>query len=133
MKGAASRVPSALARRRRALKRGFRAETLALLFLMLKGYRPLARRYGGKGGEIDLIMRRGRAIAFVEVKSRDALEMALEAIGPGKQRVFSRAAAHWLTRNPWAASCDLRADAVLAVPGRLPRHLVAVFELKIGA
>jgi putative endonuclease len=129
MKGAVS----PLARRRRALKRGFRAETVALLFLMLKGYRPLARRYGGKGGEIDLIMRRGRAIAFVEVKARDALDMALEAIGPGKRRVFSRAAAHWLTRNPWAARCDLRADAVLIAPRRLPRHIVAVFELEIGA
>ncbi len=124
---------SPLARRRRALKRGFRAETLALCFLMLKGYRPLARRYGGKGGEIDLIMRRGRAIAFIEVKARDALDVALEAIGPGKRRVFSRAAAHWLTRNPWAARCDLRADAVLIAPGRLPRHIVAVFELEIGA
>jgi putative endonuclease len=129
MKGAVS----PLARCRRALKRGFRAETVALLFLMLKGYRPLARRYGGKGGEIDLIMRRGRAIAFVEVKARDALDMALEAIGPGKRRVFSRAAAHWLTRNPWAARCDLRADAVLIAPRRLPRHIVAVFELEIGA
>jgi putative endonuclease len=120
-------------RRRRAARRGLRAETVALVFLMLKGYRPLARRYGGKGGEIDLIMRRGRAIAFVEVKARDALEAAIEAIGPGKRRAFSRAAAHWLTLNPWASAFDLRADAVLVVPRRLPRHIVAAFELKIGA
>jgi putative endonuclease len=106
---------------------------MALVFLMLKGYRPLARRYGGKGGEIDLIMRRGRAIAFVEVKARNALEAAIEAIGPGKRRVFSRAAAHWLMRNPWAASFDLRADAVLIAPRQLPRHIVAAFELRIGA
>ncbi|MFI5011712.1 MAG: YraN family protein [Hyphomicrobiales bacterium] len=119
-------------RRRRALRRGFRAETLALLFLMLKGYRPLARRYGGKGGEIDLIVRRGRAVVFVEVKARDDLDMAAEAIGPGKRRVFARAAAHWLARNPWAASFDLRADAVLIAPRRLPHHIVAAFELKIG-
>jgi len=99
---------------------------------MLKGYRPLARRYGGKGGEIDLIVRRGRAIVFVEVKARDDLDMAADAIGPGKRRVFTRAAAHWLTRNPWAASFDLRADAVLIAPRRLPRHIVAAFELKIG-
>jgi putative endonuclease len=106
---------------------------MALVFLMLKGYRPLARRYGGKGGEIDLIMRRGRAIAFVEVKARNTLEAAIEAIGPGKRRVFSRAAAHWLMRNPWAASFDLRADAVLIAPRQLPRHIVAAFELRIGA
>jgi putative endonuclease len=75
-------------RRRRAWRRGFRAETIALVFLTLKGYRLLARRYGGKGGEIDLIMRRRRAIVFVEVKARDDFESAAEAIGPGKHRVF---------------------------------------------
>lgn len=118
--------------RQKAWRRGFRAETIALLFLMLKGYRFLARRYGGKGGEIDLILRRGRAIVFVEVKARDDLDKAAEAISPRKRLVFSRAAAQWLMRNPWAASFDLRADAVLIAPWRLPRHIVAVFELRIG-
>ena len=105
---------------------------MALIFLMLKGYRLLARRYGGKGGEIDLIVRRRRAIVFVEVKSRDDLDRAAEAISPRKRRVFTRAAASWLTRNPWAASFDLRADAILIAPRRLPRHIVGAFELEIG-
>ena len=118
--------------RRRALERGLRAETFALLFLALKGYRLLARRYGGKGGEIDLITRRGRAVVFVEVKSRDDFDSAAEAIWPAKRRVFSQAAAHWLRRNPWAASFDLRADAVLVAPWRTPRHIVCAFELQLG-
>ena len=54
--------------------RGLRAETLALIVLMLKGYRPLARRYAAAGGEIDLIVARGDTIAFVEVKARAALD-----------------------------------------------------------
>jgi putative endonuclease len=119
-------------KRQRARRRGLRAETVALLFLMLKGYRPIARRYGGKGGEIDIIMRRGSAIVFVEVKARDDIGEALEAISPRKRRIFSRAVATWLTRNPWAAELDLRADAVLIVPRRLPRHIVDAFELRIG-
>ena len=56
------------ARSRRARRSGItgrRAEWLAILWLGLKGYRPLARRFGGKGGEIDLIVKRGRTIAFV--------------------------------------------------------------------
>ncbi len=118
--------------RQKAWRRGFRAETLALVFMMLKGYRPLARRYGGKGGEIDLILRRGRAIVFVEVKARDELDKAAEAISPRKRRVFTRAAANWLMRNPWANELDLRADAVLVAPLRLPRHIVSAFELEIG-
>jgi putative endonuclease len=99
---------------------------------MLKGYRPLARRYGGKGGEIDLIVKRGRAVVFVEVKARDDLQTAAEAIGPGKHRLFTRAAAHWLTRNPWAQACILRADAVLIARRRWPVHIVAAFALPIG-
>ena len=118
--------------RRRDLERGLRAETFALLFLTLKGYRLLAGRYSGKGGEIDLIMRRGRAVVFVEVKSRDDFDSAAEAFGPAKRRVFSRAAGLWLTRNPWAASFDLRADAVLVAPWRTPRHIVCAFELQLG-
>ena len=118
--------------RKRAYRRGLRAEALALVFLMAKGYRPLARRYGGKGGEIDLIVRRGNAVVFVEVKARGELDRAAEAISPMTQRVFGRAAAHWLVRNPWAASCDLRADAVLVAPWRLPRHIVMAFDLEIG-
>ena len=118
--------------RRRDLERGLRAETFALLFLTLKGYRLLAGRYSGKGGEIDLIMRRGRAVVFVEVKSRDDFDSAAEAIWPAKRRVFSQAAAHWLRRNPWAASFDLRADAVLVAPWRTPRHIVCAFELQLG-
>ena len=119
-------------KRRQARRRGLWAETVALLFLMLKGYRPLERRYGGKGGEIDIILRRGNAIVFVEVKARDHVDAALEAISPRKRRIFSRAVAVWLMRNPWAAALDLRADAVLVAPRRLPRHIVNAFELRIG-
>jgi putative endonuclease len=118
--------------RLRARRRGLRAETVALIFLMLKGYRPIARRFGGKGGEIDIIMRRGKAVIFVEVKARDDAGEALEAISPRKRQIFSRAVATWLMRNPWAAELDLRADAVLIVPRRLPQHIVDAFELRIG-
>jgi putative endonuclease len=77
-------------------------------------------------------LRRGRAVVFVEVKARDDLDRAVEAISPRKQKIFTRAAANWLMRNPWAAELDLRADAVLIAPLRLPRHIVGVFELGIG-
>jgi aryl-alcohol dehydrogenase-like predicted oxidoreductase len=59
--------------RRGALRRGHVAEFAALAFLMLKGYRPIARRFSASGGEIDLIVRRGRNVVFVEVKARGAL------------------------------------------------------------
>jgi putative endonuclease len=68
--------------RREAERRGRRAESLAVWLLRLKGYRLLARRYKTSVGEIDLIARRGRTIAFVEVNSRPTMEEATEAATP---------------------------------------------------
>jgi Holliday junction resolvase-like predicted endonuclease len=80
------------AQRHLAFARGKVAEAKALAALMLKGYRPLARRYAAVGGEIDLIMARGRTIAFIEVKARPQMDVASEAIGARKRERFSRAA-----------------------------------------
>ena len=99
------------------------------LWLSAKGYRLLARRFGGKGGEIDLIVKRGRTIAFVEVKARGVLEDALGAITPQKRRLVEMRIRQWLAQNPWAMERHLRADAVFLAPRRWPRHVPAVFEL----
>jgi putative endonuclease len=108
---------------------GHAAERVAAAFLMAKGYRILARRYGGKGGEIDLIVRRGDTIAFVEVKVRGELDAAMQSITPEKQRLMARCVRNWLAQNPWANGETLRADAVFLAPWRWPRHVAAIFEL----
>lgn len=102
-----------------------------MLWLRLKFYRILARRYRIREGEIDVIARRGSTIVFVEVKARGEMESAMTAITPEKQRRFSRAASRWLASNQWAASCTLRADAVFIAPRRLPRHHVAAMEMRL--
>jgi Uncharacterised protein family UPF0102 len=83
---------TAEARRRATDRRGRWAERVALALLMLKGYRPLARRYAASGGEIDLVVKRGGTIAFVEVKARGSLDAAREAISARKRQRLSRAA-----------------------------------------
>ncbi|OHV15430.1 hypothetical protein BK022_19130 [Methylorubrum extorquens] len=118
------------ARLRATHGRGLSAEGLALLALMLKGYRPLARRFAAAGGEIDLIVRRGRTIAFVEVKARATLDAAATAIDARKRARLSRAARAWLARHPLAADATLRADAVFVAPRRWPRHLANAFEIE---
>ena len=122
---------TALERRRATYLRGHWAEHVALAILVLKGYRLLARRYSASGGEIDLIVKRGDAIAFVEVKARGAMDNALIAIGGQKRERFSRAARAWVSRNRWAADKVLRADAIFVAPGRWPRHLVGAFEMEM--
>lgn len=123
---------SAAERRRATFSRGRIAEAAALAALMLKGYRPLARRFAAAGGEVDLIVARGDTIAFVEVKARGALEDALAAITAAKRRRFSRAVRAWLSRNPWAARKTWRADAVFVAPRRWPVHVEAAFEIEMG-
>jgi putative endonuclease len=125
---------SEAAHRRRATTflRGHRAERIALIYLMCKGYRPLAMRYAAAGGEIDLVVARGGTVVFVEVKARRAMEAAQSAITPAKQRRFSNAARAWLARNPWAAAKTWRADAVFIAPRRWPMHQVAAFELRMS-
>ena len=124
-------MTGALERRRVTFLRGHRAEWIALLFLAMKGYRPLARRYAAAGGEIDLIVMRGDTIAFVEVKARGLMDDALSAITARKRQRFSRAVRTWLTRNDWAADKTWRADAVFIAPKRWPRHIVSAFELEM--
>lgn len=112
---------------RTAPRRGQWAERLAALWLRCKGYRILARRLGaarGSGaGEIDLVVRRGALVAFVEVKWRPTLSEAAAAILPRQRRRIARAAAGFLAGRPDLTACAIRFDAVLVAPGRLPRHL----------
>lgn len=89
------------------------------------------RRYSAYGGEIDLIVRRGNTIVFVEVKARKDTMTAFESITAHKQRLFSRAASAWVSKNPVSLQCHLRADAVLVVPWKWPKHFICAFEMTI--
>ena len=122
-------VPKARRRRRRAAeRRGRFAELAALVLLTLKGYRVMGRRVRTPFGEIDVIVRRGRVLAFVEVKARDELAEAAEAVSPRQRQRIARAAAWWLARRPAFGNHLMRFDAVLVAPRRLSRHLAGVFE-----
>jgi putative endonuclease len=123
-----SRITAEL-RRRRARSAGQRAELWAALYLRLKGYRILARGYCVRGGEIDLVARRGSNIIFVEVKYRPTLTEAMMAIDAWKRQRISRAARVWLAANPWAAALTLRGDAVYLAPRQWPRHVIAAVAL----
>ena len=120
---------TAAGRRRFTFLRGLGAERTALLWLMAQGWRPLARRYAEAGGEIDLVMRRGSTVAFVEVKARGLMDDAVLAIDEAKRRKLRRAARAWQARNPWANGLIFRADAVFVAPNAWPRHVADVFGL----
>ena len=110
-------------KRRAAYGLGHRGERLAAWALRLKGFRILARRYRTPAGEIDLIARRGGTLAIVEVKRRARLADAGEAIRRRQQRRVVHAAQAYLQRHPELDRLQLRFDALLLVPRRLPHHI----------
>ena len=114
--------------RRRAYRFGLQAETAASLCLVLKGYRVLARRYRTPAGEIDLIVKRGNLVAFVEVKARRSVADAAEALTPRAEQRIATAADLWLARHPAANGLMMRFDLVLVTPWRLPVHMPDAFR-----
>ena len=109
--------------RARREAQGRRGEWLAAWYLRLKGWRILARRFKTARGEIDLIARRGRVVAFVEVKWRDRAEerdLAIDAWRLRRVVAAAEAVAHRFARP----GDDQRIDVLLLAPGRLPRHIV---------
>ena len=114
--------------RRAAYRHGLAAELAAAALLLAKGYSLLARRYRTPLGEIDLIVRRGRLIAFVEVKARASQAEALASVSAGAERRIVGAADLWLAKHPAARGFDLRFDMVLVAPWSWPQHLPDAFR-----
>ena len=111
-----------------AYRHGHFAEAAAAMLRLAKGFRPLARRYRTPLGEIDLIVKRGRLIAFVEVKARDQNVAGLQSVGRMSERRIVDAADLWLAKHPAAAGFDIRYDMVVVTPWRLPLHLPDAFR-----
>ena len=113
--------------RQRAERGGRRAEALAALWLRLKGWTILARRARTPVGEVDLVAKRGRMVAFVEVKARgSAADLALSLDDYRLRRVA--AAAQALAPRFVREGDDMRIDAIFILPRRLPRHLANVWH-----
>src|ERR1044072_1528985 len=108
--------------RHAAEKRGRGAETLACWYLRLKGWRILARRARVPGGEVDIVARRGRTLAFVEVKARGSEEAAAFSLDDWRPLRVA-VAAERLAPRYLRANDDIRIDALFVVPRRWPRHL----------
>ena len=115
--------------RRAAERRGQRAETLAAFLLRAKGFRIVERRFRSRAGEIDLIARRGRRLAFVEVKARATAGEAAWAVTPRQQARIARAAEHWLAIRGQGVEFDITFDVVLIAPWTWPRHISSAFRI----
>ena len=111
-----------------AFNTGLSAESRAAAFLVAKGYRILARRWQSPVGEIDIVARRRGVLVFVEVKARNTLDDAALSLLQRQQQRIAAAAGAWLAAHPEDAESNMRFDAVLVAPGKIPRHIPAAFE-----
>lgn len=113
--------------RARAEAQGRRGERLAALYLMLTGWRVLARRVKVGVGEVDLVVRRGRTVAFVEVKWRSsavALDLAIDA----RRLTRVARAAQVLAPRFAGPQDDVRIDVILLAPRTWPRRIANVWQ-----
>ena len=123
----ARRNPGAKAKRQRSQRHGILAEYLALAYLSLKGYRFITSRYKTKLGEIDLILRRGKTIVFVEVKARASRDAAAYAVHAKNQSRVVQASQLFMATHPVYQPYQVRFDVVLIAWYRKPHHLVHAF------
>ena len=86
---------------RRRLDLGARGEDLVAAWYTGRGYAVLGRNWRCRDGELDLVVARGRAVVFCEVKTRRGIGFGLpaEAVTGEKQRRLRRLAGRWLAES----------------------------------
>ncbi|HYS55963.1 MAG TPA: YraN family protein [Thermoanaerobaculia bacterium] len=82
-------------------KLGARGERRAAWFYRLRGFSIVGRNQRMRSGEIDLIVRRGKLLVFVEVKTRQSLTAGegYQAVDRDKQLQLVRLADEYLARH----------------------------------
>lgn len=124
----AAPTPEADAERQIAFRTGISAESRAAALLVAKGYRILARRWRSPVGEIDIVAARRHLLVFVEVKARHTLDGAAEAVTERQRQRIIAAAEAWNATYPDPKIHDMRFDAILVAPGKMPKHIQGAFE-----
>ena len=93
---------------------GAKAEAAAEHYLRDHGLHPIARNFSCKLGEIDLIMRDGNTLVFIEVRFRKSNRFgsAIETVTRSKQQKIQRTAQYYLMQQANSANMALRFDVI---------------------
>ena len=97
------------------LRKGLRFEDQASTYLQARGLRLLQSNYHCRFGEIDLVMRDGKTLCFIEVKFRKSLHFggAAAALSGPKQRKIIKTALFYISAHKHLANQPMRFDALL--------------------
>ena len=116
-------------KKRKANRLGHLGEYFAILFLMVKGYSILERRYKTKVGEIDIIAKKKNVTIFCEVKARADFESAVYSLTDKQKLRIRKAAEQYMShlkntyQNNKIENEIFRCDMILIVPWRLPKYI----------
>jgi len=102
---------------------GFAAERRAVRWYRLRGWKILGENVWAGGNELDLIVRRGRVLRFVEVKEKRSARFGdpLDMLTAEKRRRLRRAAEAWLGARPELARLAVGFDVIAVRDGRVQR------------
>ncbi|WP_380878264.1 YraN family protein [Sphingomonas sp. DBB INV C78] len=113
--------------RQAAERTGRRGETIAAWWLRLHGWKIVGPRVRTPVGEVDLVARRGRTVAFIEVKTRRTeaeLDLSID-----RRRLVRVAQAAEMLGHRYARQQDfIRIDVILIRPRAWPRHITNVWH-----
>ena len=114
-------------KKQKAYQLGKWAVYIAAAMLIFKGYRILTLRYKATHGEIDVIARRGRTIAFIEVKARKSLTAGKESVTAKQRERISNAATQFMKQRPRLSNLTSRYDIVVITPKSFPKHITSAW------
>lgn len=100
-------------RGKRAYLTGAAAEDRVVQTYESRGAQVLQRRWRGAGAEIDLIVKEGAVVVFVEVKSGPTHDAAIARLQTAQMRRIYRAAEAYLTCQPLGQLTEVRFDVAL--------------------
>ena len=108
---------------------GERGEALAAAWYEAEGYEVLARNWRCRAGELDLVLGRGRAVVFCEVKTRSSTRFGapIEAITRAKSQRIRRLAAQWMAESDLSRR-ELRFDVASVMVERGQEPVVEIIE-----
>jgi len=105
--------PTRRDRGQRAYLSGLSAESSVARHLERAGLMPVAERWQGKGGEIDLILRDGPVYVFCEVKKARSFDVALNSLREAQMLRIHAAASEFLEHTPMGQLSEVRFDLAL--------------------
>ena len=116
------------------ISKGIKGEIIALQYLEAKGYEFLEANYHSIGGEIDLIVRIGEVVIFVEVKLRKNSDYGLpeEAVSKQKIKKITKVALDWLENNQWKGEIRFDIVSILRFPKKGEDAIFHIEDAFIG-